>query len=163
MSNNAPATTRRRAYIKYSKKPVYKRWASGGGRNASFAETIIMQCIVCGIMLSVVMLISIIKTPATVALRENIRLALVGNIDTGQSFKSAAGVASDISSSIKNIFSAEKEVLVEEEIPSAAEAVPVYFSQEKDFRIDEDIMESIYSGRILEDDSEIKNIEAPQD
>ena len=161
MSGKSSAPTRRRAYVKYSKRPAYRK--NLFGKYESPVEMLVIQCIVCGIMLSALMLICIVKTPATLALREGIRLALGGNIDSQESVGSMAGVASNISSLFKNILIGEKADLAEVEIPVEEEAIPVYFNREKDFRIDEEIIESIYNGEGLEYYGGIKNIEAPQD
>ena len=163
MSDKSPVVTRRQAHIKYSKRPTYRRKTSGAVRAESLVEIMVMQCIVCGIVLSMVMLICIIKTPATLLLRENIHIALISNIDSRESAENIADITSNISLSFKNIFSPEKEIQAEENIMPKVESIPLHYIEEKDFRIDEDIINSIYEATLLEYDSEIKNIEAPQD
>ena len=160
---NAKSTSgvHRRAHIKYSKKPVYRKKASVRGANESLMEMVIMQCIVCGIVLCVVMLICIIKTPGAWALRENMQQALANDVGLNQF--GVVGIADDISLSFKNIFGLNKETQTKADEVSAEEVVPAFFTQEKEFRIDEDIINSIYSGGLSEYGGEIKNMEAPQD
>jgi len=162
MGAKSSAAIGRRGRIKYSKRPAYRR-ANASNRGDSLAEMVITQCIVCGIILSIVMLICIIKTPPTMALRENIRLALVSNMDSAEPAENMADITSGIYKSVKNIFSPEKKQAAEEIQIQAEEDIPVFYTREKDFRIDEDIMKSIYGGTLNEYNGEIKNSEAPQD
>jgi len=161
MNDKSGSPARRQAYVKYSKRAAYRKRPANQARGETIVEMIVMQCIVCGIVLGALMLICLIKTPRTISLRSSIRYVLASDINSDGIEKNVSGVTCGISSSFKNIFSPEKKQPAEEINILNEESIPVFFTEEKNFRIDEDIINSIYGGGVEELNNEIKNIEAP--
>jgi len=105
-------------------------------KSGSYIETFITQCIVCGIVLSAVLIIRIIDIPTTNTMRQH--------------FYQTITATADIVEDIQNVRSAIRTAFGEEHVDDITyiqDAIPAHInSPDQDFRIDEDILENIRSG-----------------
>ena len=123
-SKRKAQTARRRYYTNKHKE------------SSGYLETFITQCIVCGIILSAVLIIRIIDVPTTNAMRQQFYQAITATVD--------------IAADIQNVRSSLLATFEEESLNNihpVQESIPSYTNpSEQDFRIDEDILESIRGG-----------------
>ena len=113
-----------------------RHYANRYKEKGNYIETFITQCIVCGIVLSAVLIIRIIDVPTTHTMRQHFYQTITATVD--------------IAEDIQNVRLAIRTALGEENTDDTThvqEAAPVHMnSPNQDFRIDEDILESIRSG-----------------
>ena len=116
-----------------------RRHANRHRENNRYIETFITQCIVCGIILSCVLIIRIIDVPTTNAIRQHFSNSITATVDIVEDFgnlRSTFGV-------IFNDANIENATYTYDAIPSQINPMD---ATNQDFRIDEDILESIRGG-----------------
>jgi preprotein translocase subunit YajC len=174
-SESYRSAKRSRASASY-KRPVKRSYTSGyyRGNNygTSYLETFIFQCVVCAVILCIALLIRVIKTPFTQALRMNISSALTENIDPNDTVNNSQGIAGiidGIGENVKNlIFEPDTETVVLSPLPDEnaeviqMESTPVTSdTQDRDFRIDEDILETMREENNAESQDNTEGIPLP--
>ena len=116
-----------------------RRYTNGHRESGSYIETFITQCIICGIILSAVLIIRIIDVPTTNAIRHQFSQTITATADMAEDVRSLGEI-------IRTIFGEEGD----DDITYTHETMPIQLSlpssHEGDFRIDEDILESIRGG-----------------
>lgn len=106
-----------------------------------YLETVISQCIICGIILSSILILRIIQIPETLAVREQISTTIGANIDLTYEARTLGAM-------LLAVFAPEENALQSPgESFTAPEALPVAGGNEsgQNFRIDEDILQSIHN------------------
>ncbi len=134
-------------------KPNYRsqyarRGTPAESPQASIAETIVFQCIICIIILSVVFFVTIMHVPFAQELRQNIKYAISGDIDFNNLSNFSFGLDNsmgEVKETVKNIFEGEQEKEEGETVNVFAPDVTEVPSQTlpSQFRIDEDILSEI--------------------
>ena len=112
----------------------YNRQYRSGG---NYIETFITQCIVSGIILSVLLIITIIDVPATAYIRDQFYQTITSTADM-------TGDARNLGEMIRSALAPAND---NEVIGYSQETIPAYTSSpDQDFRIDEDLLRSIRDG-----------------
>jgi len=117
----------------------YKRQSPGA---ANYIETFITQCIVSGIVLSMVLVLRIIDVPATNTVRDQFRHSISSNIDFPDEARNLGAIFQATLGSIGNGNSYQNDS--EERPMTDQENLPAYTGNPaQDFRIDEEILQRI--------------------
>jgi hypothetical protein len=107
----------------------------------SLKEVIILQSTVCGIILAVVLLISFIKIPFTINLRNNLKIAISSTSSIEEIISSSKNVVlsiGNIKNSVQTIFGGENT-----EVDDTNISVEQAINSEGQNRIDENILKQI--------------------
>ena len=113
-----------------------RRYTNRYKSNGSYIETFITQCIVSGIIFCAVLIIRIVDVPTTTAMREHFYQTITATADM-------AGDARSLGETIRTVIGTDDT----DNIIDNYDDISVNISTpNQDFRIDEDILESIRGG-----------------
>ncbi len=144
---------RRRAYTK-SKRYVSRKKPK---TKPSTIDTVVTQCIVCGLVLAFLLFVRVVDTPFSEDIRNSLKFVLLGETSVDEvveAYSSVTKTAENMKNSVQTIFGGTKEEEEEKEeestYNSTFEAEPensleINNNSNDNFRIDEDILSDINS------------------